>query len=61
MLHTAQRPSDSVDRLPARNDRLNLTPKQGLVYSWGFQPEARFRYLVAGRRFGKNRCGWSFC
>ena len=34
--------------------RIQLTPKQANVYSWGWQPEARYRYVAAGRRFGKT-------
>lgn len=35
-------------------EKINLTAKQSNVYVWGFQPNARFRVLVAGRRFGKS-------
>lgn len=31
-----------------------LTPKQSNIYQWGWQPEARFRTAVCGRRFGKT-------
>lgn len=34
--------------------RVELTPKQANIYVWGWQPEARFRYGVCGRRFGKT-------
>lgn len=34
-----------------------LTPKQANIYVWGFQPEARFRDAVCGRRFGKTFLG----
>lgn len=33
---------------------IQLTPKQANIYAWGWQPEARFRYAVCGRRFGKT-------
>lgn len=36
---------------------INLTPKQANIYVWGFQPEARFRDAVCGRRFGKTFLG----
>jgi hypothetical protein len=36
---------------------INLTAKQANVYSWGWQPEARFRDPVCGRRFGKTYLG----
>lgn len=36
------------------SSRVNLTPKQANIYVWGWQPEARFRYAVCGRRFGKT-------
>lgn len=38
-------------------ERIQLTPKQANVYAWGFQPEARFRDAVCGRRFGKTFLG----
>ena len=34
-----------------------LTPKQANIYVWGFQPDARFRDAVCGRRFGKTFLG----
>lgn len=34
--------------------RIQLTSKQANIYLWGWQPEARFRYAVCGRRFGKT-------
>lgn len=34
--------------------RIVLTPKQANIYAWGWQREARFRYGVCGRRFGKT-------
>lgn len=34
--------------------RASLTPKQANIYVWGWQPSARFRYAVCGRRFGKT-------
>lgn len=33
---------------------ITLTPKQSNCFMWGWQPEARFRTLVAGRRVGKT-------
>ena len=33
---------------------LRLTPKQSNIFQWGWQPEARFRTAVCGRRFGKT-------
>lgn len=33
---------------------VKLTPKQANIYLWGWQPEARFRDAVCGRRFGKT-------
>lgn len=33
---------------------IRLTPKQSNIFNWGWQPEARFRYAVCGRRFGKT-------
>lgn len=38
---------------------ISLTAKQANVYSWGWQPEARFRDPVCGRRFGKTYLGAS--
>ena len=38
-------------------DRIQLTVKQANIYVWGWQPEARFRYAVCGRRFGKTYLG----
>ena len=35
-------------------DGLRLTPKQSNIFAWGWQPNARFRYGVCGRRFGKT-------
>lgn len=45
--------------LPARisDGLVALTPKQANIYCWGFQPEARFRDAVCGRRFGKTFLG----
>lgn len=34
-----------------------LTVKQACIYIWGFQPDARFRDAVCGRRFGKTFLG----
>jgi hypothetical protein len=34
-----------------------LTPKQANIFAWGFQPCARFRDGVCGRRFGKTFLG----
>lgn len=36
---------------------VKLTPKQANIYCWGFQPQARFRDAVCGRRFGKTFLG----
>lgn len=36
---------------------ITLTNKQANVYFWGWQPEARFRDPVCGRRFGKTYLG----
>jgi len=36
---------------------VKLTPKQANIYCWGFQPEARIRDAVCGRRFGKTFLG----
>lgn len=33
---------------------VELTPKQANIYLWGWQPTARFRDAVCGRRFGKT-------
>jgi hypothetical protein len=37
--------------------RKPLTVKQANIYQWGWQPEARFRVGVCGRRFGKTFLG----
>lgn len=34
-----------------------LTLKQANIYVWGWQPQARFRDAVCGRRFGKTFLG----
>lgn len=45
-------------RLPRTSDApVQLTPKQANIYVWGFQPQARFRDAVCGRRFGKTFLG----
>ena len=36
------------------SERIALTAKQGNIYVWGWQNEARFRFAVCGRRFGKT-------
>lgn len=36
---------------------VQLTPKQANIYVWGWQPNARFRDAVCGRRFGKTFLG----
>ncbi|OVZ98998.1 terminase [Yersinia frederiksenii] len=36
---------------------IELTVKQANIYSWGWQPDARFRDAVCGRRFGKTYLG----
>lgn len=40
-----------------RHDRVQLTTKQTNIFLWGWQPEARFRDAVCGRRFGKTYLG----
>jgi len=35
-------------------DAVTLTAKQANIYAWGWQSEARFRFAVCGRRFGKT-------
>lgn len=39
------------------SSNINLTPKQANIFAWGWQPEARFRDAVCGRRFGKTFLG----
>ena len=34
--------------------RIQLSAKQANIYAWGWQEDARFRYAVCGRRFGKT-------
>jgi hypothetical protein len=34
-----------------------MSPKQANTYTWGWQKDARFRYAVCGRRFGKTYLG----
>ena len=34
-----------------------LSAKQANIYTWGWQEDARFRYAVCGRRFGKTNLG----
>ncbi|WP_256660300.1 lysozyme [Pseudomonas sp. RIT623] len=47
-----------MSRLPRTYDPpVKLTPKQANIYVWGFQPQARFRDAVCGRRFGKTFLG----
>jgi hypothetical protein len=36
---------------------IQLSPKQANIYAWGWQKDARFRYAVCGRRFGKTYLG----
>jgi hypothetical protein len=43
----------SLDQL-RRFDQITLTAKQSNIFVWGFQPEARHRVAVCGRRFGKT-------
>lgn len=38
-------------------ERIQLTSKQANIYVWGWQPDARFRFAVCGRRFGKTYLG----
>lgn len=42
-------------RTPSSN--VDLTPKQANIFAWGWQPSARFRDAVCGRRFGKTFLG----
>ena len=37
--------------------RIQLSAKQANIYAWGWQKDARFRYAVCGRRFGKTYLG----
>ena len=47
-----------MSQLPRTYDApVQLTPKQANIYVWGFQPNARFRDAVCGRRFGKTFLG----
>lgn len=51
--------SSSEPLPPARRkrilaDAIKLTRKQSNIYQWGWQPSARFRVGVCGRRFGKT-------
>lgn len=39
------------------SSNIALTPKQANIYLWGWQPQARFRDAVCGRRFGKTFLG----
>ncbi len=39
------------------SEPIQLTPKQANIYAWGWQPNARFRDAVCGRRFGKTFLG----
>ncbi|WP_414617648.1 hypothetical protein [Dyadobacter sp. 32] len=39
------------------NAPVQLTPKQAFIFVWGWQPLARFRDAVCGRRFGKTFLG----
>ena len=43
--------------LPRQSSNVDLTPKQANIFAWGWQPEARFRDAVCGRRFGKTFLG----
>lgn len=38
-------------------EKIALTAKQRNIYDWGWQPRARFRDAVCGRRFGKTFLG----
>src|SRR6185437_2354575 len=35
-------------------EQITLTRKQANIFAWGWRPEARFRFAVCGRRFGKT-------
>ena len=37
--------------------RIQLSAKLANIYTWGWQKDARFRYAVCGRRFGKTYLG----
>lgn len=39
------------------SSNVELTPKQANIFAWGWQPDARFRDAVCGRRFGKTFLG----
>lgn len=38
----------------SQHDTIKLTAKQSNIYLWGWQPSARHRVAVCGRRFGKT-------
>jgi hypothetical protein len=40
-----------------RSPRIQLSAKHASIYTWGWQKDARFRYAVCGRRFGKTYLG----
>lgn len=44
----------STARRASIKARKPLTSKQANIYQWGWQPQARFRVAVCGRRFGKS-------
>lgn len=49
-----QAPFSSARRKQIINRAVTLTRKQSNIYQWGWQPNARFRVAVCGRRFGKT-------
>ena len=46
-----------VPRIRRPSTRIQLSAKQTNIYTWGWQKDARFRYAVCGRRFGKTYLG----
>jgi hypothetical protein len=40
-----------------RSARIQLSAKHANIDTWGWQKDARFRYAVCGRRFGKTYLG----
>lgn len=50
-------PTNPRQATPSFDAPASLTPKQANIYVWGWQPNARFRDAVCGRRFGKTFLG----
>jgi hypothetical protein len=46
-----------AQRTRRHSTRIQLSPKQANIYTWGWQKDARFRYAVCGRRFSKTYLG----